>query len=130
MNKLMHLSSARTWWRLLAGGSIFLAVVGAFLPVMPTTPFLLVAAWAAKRGAPELYEQLHQHAVWGPTLRNWRDQRAISARAKSLAVISLSASWLILWFLGAAQILLTVMAVMFICIALFILTRPSPRRPL
>ena len=115
-------------WRLLAGISIALAAIGAVLPVVPTTPFLLLAAWAAKRGAPELYERLHQHAIWGPTLCHWRDQRAISARAKMLAVTTMSASWLFLWFLKAASPVLIITAVIFISVGAFILTRPSPQR--
>jgi uncharacterized membrane protein YbaN (DUF454 family) len=118
----------RLWWRMLAGAGVFLAVVGAFLPVMPTVPFLLVAAWAAKRGAPELYDRLHQHHVWGPSLRNWRDQRAISKQAKTLALVSMAASWFLLWFLGAALPVRIVMALVFICVSLFILSRPSPQK--
>lgn len=115
-------------WRLLAGASVALAAIGAVLPVVPTTPFLLLAAWAAKRGAPELYERLHQHAVWGPTLCDWRDQRAISGRAKALAVVTMSASWSFLWFLEAALPVLVVTGVIFVSVGSFVLSRPAPRR--
>lgn len=118
----------QTAWRMLAGVSIALAAIGAVLPVMPTTPFLLVAAWAAKRGAPEMYERLHQHAIWGPALCNWRDQRAICVRAKILAVVAMSASGLFLWFFGASPLVLGVVVTIFACVATFILTRPTPRR--
>lgn len=120
--------SRRTFWRMLVGVSVALAALGAVLPVMPTTPFLLLAAWAAKRGAPELYEWLHQHAIWGPTLCNWRDQRAICLRAKALASVAMCCSLLLLWFLGASPLVLAITATIFVCVATFILTRPTPRR--
>lgn len=118
----------RVVWRMLAFVSIALAAIGAVLPVMPTTPFLLLAAWAAKRGAPEIYDRLHQHAIWGPTLCHWRDQRAIGVRAKIFAVLALSASWSLLWFMGAALPVLVALSVVFVAVSAFILTRPSPRR--
>ncbi|MBC6906280.1 DUF454 domain-containing protein [Saccharophagus sp. K07] len=117
-------------WRLLAGGCVAFAVVGAVLPGLPTVPFLLVAAWAAKRGAPELYERLYQHSIWGPTLRDWRDQRAISRRAKRLAIGTMAASALLLWIVGTVLPVLMVISALFICVGTFILTRPVPRRPL
>lgn len=120
--------SARAFWRVLAGVSVALAVIGTLLPVVPTTPFLLVAAWAAKRGAPELYERLHQHAIWGPTLCDWRDQRAISSRAKILAVVTMSASWSFLWFLNAALPVLVITGVIFVSVGAFVLSRPAPLR--
>lgn len=119
--------SGRMLWRLLAGVSVALAAIGAVLPVVPTTPFLLVAAWAAKRGAPELYERLHQHAIWGPTLCDWRDQRAISTRAKALAIITMSASWSFLWYLNSALPILVVMGVIFASVGVFVLSRPAPK---
>lgn len=119
--------SGRMLWRILAGVSVALAAIGAVLPVVPTTPFLLVAAWAAKRGAPELYERLHQHAIWGPTLCDWRDQRAISTRAKALAIITMSASWSFLWYLNSALPILVVMGVIFASVGVFVLSRPAPK---
>lgn len=119
----------RTLWRMLAGVSVALAAIGAVLPVVPTTPFLLLAAWAAKRGAPELYERLHQHAIWGPTLCDWRDQRAIGSRAKVLAVVTMSASWCFMWFMKAPSPVLAVTAVIFASVGAFVLSRPAPRVP-
>ena len=114
-------------WRMIAGSSVFLATIGVFLPLMPTTPFLLMAAWAAGKGDPALYERLHCHSVWGPPLRAWREQRAIAVWAKVAAILSLSVSWFFLWGFGAGQPVLLAMFIFFCCIAAFILTRPSPR---
>ncbi|HET9977188.1 MAG TPA: YbaN family protein [Burkholderiaceae bacterium] len=79
-------------WRALALGSLLLGVVGAVLPVLPTTPFLLVAAWAASHGWPQFEAWLVAHPRWGPPVRRWRDHRAVPRGAKWLASITMLAS--------------------------------------
>ena len=64
---------------------LLLAVTGAFLPVMPTTIFLILAAWFFARSSPTLERRLLEHPKFGPVLRNWRDHGAMSRRAKLLA---------------------------------------------
>ena len=70
-------------WRLLALLCLALGAVGVFLPVMPTVPFLLLAAAAASRGWPWLDERLLGHEVYGPLIHRWRARRAIPRRAKN-----------------------------------------------
>jgi uncharacterized protein len=86
-------------WRLLALVALLLGVVGAFLPIMPTVPFVLLAAWAAGRGWPELEAWLLRHPRWGPRIRDWREHGAVSRRAKFFAVSAMAASGLLLVFL-------------------------------
>ena len=110
----------------LAGVALALAAVGAVLPLLPTTPFLLVALWALSRSHPALAARLYQHPRFGPPLRNWREQRAIGRRAKitALAVLVASAA------LTAATAPVTVAALsiaMLSLVGLFIVTRPAPR---
>lgn len=56
-------------WRLLAAVSVLLGIIGAFLPVLPTVPFLLLGAWAAGRGWPALEARLLAHPNTGRTSR-------------------------------------------------------------
>lgn len=92
-------------WRALAIACVALALLGSVLPVLPTVPFLLFAAWAGSRGWPQLEAWLLQHPRHGPAIRRWRDHGAVPRRAKwfassmmvfSAAILALSAApfWL------------------------------------
>jgi uncharacterized membrane protein YbaN (DUF454 family) len=104
-----------------------LAIVGLVVPGLPTVPFLLVASWAAARGSPRLHAWLHCHRHLGPALRDWESQRAIGARAKCSAVVLLALSWAILAWRVDNFLLLTLTGGLFVAVATFVLTRPSPK---
>jgi uncharacterized membrane protein YbaN (DUF454 family) len=76
----------------LAGLFLLLGVIGLFLPVMPTVPFLLVAAWAAARCSPALDAWLHNHPRFGQQLCDWRDGGVVPRRAKVIATAMMSCS--------------------------------------
>jgi hypothetical protein len=81
-------------WALLALGlaALALGVVGVFLPVLPTTPFLLVAAACFARGSPGMHRRLHASRTFGPALREWRQHRAIPWRTKRYALVLMGLS--------------------------------------
>ncbi len=72
-------------WRTLASLALALGTAGVVVPGLPTVPFLLVAAWAGGRGWPQLEARLLAHPVHGPTIRSWRQHRAVPRKAKWLA---------------------------------------------
>lgn len=72
---------------------IALGVLGAFLPLLPSTVFFIVAAWALARSHPPLQRRLLEHPLIGPPLRDWGAGRGLSARAKGLAVGSIVLSF-------------------------------------
>lgn len=115
----------RILWLLLGHLSLILGIIGAVLPLLPTTPFLLLSALAFSRSSPRLERWLHEHPRLGPPIRNWREHGVIGRGAKILvvaaAVVSLSGSlWLdIPWWALASQ------AVILSLVLLFVLTRPS-----
>jgi hypothetical protein len=93
--------------------SLALGVVGIFLPVIPTVPFLLVAAWAAARSSPRLLAWLEDHPHFGQSLRDWRRGGVVRRRAKWTASVVMSASAVsLLWFVKIRWAALLVIACM------------------
>ena len=114
------------FYLILAYLSAGLGIVGAFLPLLPTTPFLLLAAWAATRGSPELHRWLYEHPKYGPLLVAWEEKRAVSTEAKLLACALAMTSWVIMLFMTDGWVVPTVTGVLFLCGGTFLVTRPSP----
>ena len=85
--------SAAVRWLLIAAGIVAtaLGIVGAFLPVLPTTPFLLVAAACFARASPKLDRMLTESKTFGPTILEWRAHRSIPWRTKLVAIGLMSA---------------------------------------
>lgn len=75
-------------------GLAFVAIgaVGAFLPLLPTVPFLLLAAFCFAKGNPAWEQRLLDHPKYGPALRQWRERRAISRRDKQAALLAMAIS--------------------------------------
>jgi uncharacterized membrane protein YbaN (DUF454 family) len=65
--------------------SLALGIIGAFVPVLPTVPFILLAAWAAARSSPRLSHWLENHPRMGPHIRDWRNGGVVSRPAKWMA---------------------------------------------
>lgn len=65
--------------------SLMLGVIGAFLPIMPTVPFVILTAMCWGRASPRFHAWLLQHPVFGAMVRDWLERGAIPRRAKYLA---------------------------------------------
>ncbi len=76
-----------------AGGwaCVGLALVGAVLPLVPTTPFLLLASWCFYRGSPRIHAWLHRSRLFGPTLDDWHHYRALRGGVKRRAIVMVAA---------------------------------------
>mgnify|MGYP006125046547 FL=1 len=66
-----------------------LAFIGIFLPLLPTTPFLLVATACFAKSSPRLHQMLLNNKIFGPMIYHWQTTRSIPQRAKVIALISM-----------------------------------------
>ena len=74
-------------WTLIGILFVILGAIGAVLPLLPTTPFILVAAWCFAKSSPRLHRWLLESNLFGPILRNWETNRCVPLRAKIVAVV-------------------------------------------
>lgn len=81
-------------WLLLALALVCLAlaIVGIFLPMLPTVPFVLLAAWAASLSSPRLSRWLDNHPLFGKPLYEWRRHGVVRRRAKWAATVAMAIS--------------------------------------
>lgn len=111
-----------------AGGLLMVLLVGlgAVLPLLPTTPFVLAAAYAFARSSRRWSAWLHNHRVFGPLIRNWQQHGAISRRAKILGVASMMVVIALSLALQVRPMVIAVQAVVLSASAAFVLSRPLP----
>jgi uncharacterized membrane protein YbaN (DUF454 family) len=113
---------------LLFSGHVFLVlgIVGAILPVLPTTPFLLLAVFFYSKSNPKLHSYIINHKYFGPSVKEWNKFGVIRLKAKIIATIMLS---LVIFFrvptLQIAFILKIFIYIILSLVLLFIWTRPS-----
>jgi uncharacterized membrane protein YbaN (DUF454 family) len=113
---------------LLAIGWFFLALgaIGAFLPVLPTVPFLLVTAWAWAKSSKRLHAWLYGNPTYGPYLVAWDRYGVIPRRAKIMAVGMMAAGWAVMTIFVAHSIWMPlVVGAVEVAVGIFIVTRPS-----
>ena len=119
----------RYLWIGLGCFSVALGVAGAFLPLLPTTPFMLLAAFAFSRGSERLHRWLLEHETWGPLIINWQKNRAISRRVKVYATLSMFLLVGITLAIGVPWWALTTQLVVLSFVTLFIWTRKEGASP-
>lgn len=93
-----HTRWQRPLWLLAGGLSLLAGVIGIFLPLLPTTPLVLLAAFCFARGSKRWEAWMLAHPRFGPMVRDWRQHRAVPLRAKQLATVMMAASSLGTWW--------------------------------
>jgi uncharacterized membrane protein YbaN (DUF454 family) len=103
---------------------VALGAIGALLPIMPTVPFLLLAAFCFARSNPLWERKLLDHPRYGPPLVSWRERRSISRPAKLAAITAMSAGALVTWITLGVPWVFVSLAILVIAGG-WILTRPE-----
>lgn len=117
-------------WLWAAGGFAALGtgLLGIFVPLLPTVPLVLLAAFCFSRSSERMHLWLLRHPVFGPAIVDWRESGAISRRGKRLATVSILAVFAISVALQIAPMLLLAQAFVLSGVLVFIWSRPSAWR--
>ncbi len=118
----------RLLWIIAGGLALALGLAGIVLPLLPTTPFLLLAAFCFARSSPRLEMWLIEHPRLGPPIRDWRAEGAISRKGKVFAMLAIAATLGLSLALALPGWVLLVQALTLGAVTLFLLTRPEPAR--
>ena len=113
-------------WLLAGLAAVAIGAVGVVLPLLPTTPFLLVAAFAFARSSERLDRWLREHRTFGPLISNWHRDGSIDRNTKRTALIVIVATPLVTWLLDAPPWVVACQVAVLSAAAVFIVTRPSP----
>lgn len=117
------------WFWFCAGWlMVALGFIGALLPVMPTTIFLIMAVGCFARSSPRFERWLLDHPQYGPPLRHWREQGAISRRGKRFALGGMALGYVIFQLAAHPGFWLGLgVGLFFLAGAWFVASRPAPR---
>jgi uncharacterized membrane protein YbaN (DUF454 family) len=114
--------------RALGTAALALGAAGLVLPLVPTTPLVILAAWSFARSSPALAERLRADPRFGPALRAWQDERAIPLAAKRAALVALALSYAVVVATTRDWRILAGLATLFVVVGAFVATRPRPAR--
>lgn len=103
--------------------------IGAFLPVLPTTPFMILALWMFSKSSQRFHDWLYHHKMFGPPLQSWQQHRVIPIKAKLLSVTMISISLvLMLLYSSSSPWAKAGVALLMLYGAAYVLSKPSQPR--
>lgn len=114
------------FWRSLVVIFVILGFIGALLPGMPTTVFLILAAWAASKGWPQMDAWLLNHPKYGPTLRAWRENGTVPRKAKWFASVMMLISAILMLFTNAPLLVKVFTNLTMLAVSIWLWKRPEP----
>ena len=112
-------------WKALGAASLTLGALGVALPLLPTTPFVLLAVYAFSKGSPKTARWLRSNGVFGPIIEEWEEKGAIAPPIKLLACSMMAISLFGSWYFHMSALTLTFQAVILSACAVYILSRPN-----
>ncbi len=124
--KLAKRKLPRLFWVTLAALCFAIAIVGIFLPLLPTTDFMLLAVICASKGSKRFERWIRNNRLAGPMIYAWESERAIPLKAKCLSITTLIASIIIIYVHVHFHWLLWLALAILIPVGIYIATRPTP----
>ncbi|EAQ02969.1 hypothetical protein OB2597_12533 [Pseudooceanicola batsensis HTCC2597] len=118
----------RYLWATLGCLSLLCGFIGVVLPLIPTVPFLLLAAFFFARSSERMHSWLLSHPTFGPAITDWQTHGAVSLHAKKMATLACAAVLLISVVLGLCWQLIAIQAATLSCVMVFLWTRPTGPR--
>ncbi|KAB2956550.1 MAG: DUF454 domain-containing protein [Rhizobiaceae bacterium] len=115
----------RPLWFAFGSVSLGLGILGIFLPLLPTTPFVLASAFFFSRSSPAVHDWLLAHRTFGPAIRDWREHRAISRRGKTAAALAMGAALGVSFATGIGWAVIAIQVVVMAGALTFVLTRAT-----
>ena len=115
----------RAVWAIIGSIALVLGVIGIILPLLPTVPFLILAAFCFARSSERMHAWLLSHKTFGPMILDWQQSGAIRPRAKRAATVSVALVFGISLVLKLPNHVLAIQAMTLACVMLFIWTRPN-----
>ncbi len=117
---------ARFLWLALGLVALGLGALGVALPLLPTTPFILVATYAFARSSKRLHDWLLNHPTFGPLIENWHRHGAIGRRTKAVGIASMISVFCLAVAMDAPSHVLVIQGIVLSIAAAFVLSRPPP----
>lgn len=105
--------------------SLGLGMIGVILPLLPTVPFILLAAFFFAHSSKKMHNYLIYHNFFGPMIRNWQRNGSIHPRAKIAATLSITAVFLISFAIGVPKYVLGIQSITLTAVMFFIWSRPN-----
>jgi len=124
MNKKQS-NISRLIWAICGLLALGTGILGIVLPILPTTPLVILAAFCFSKSSTRLHAWLNDHRIFGPMIQDWRERGAINPRAKFMAASMMALVIVISLIIGVPPYVLGIQAICLGGAALFVLTRPS-----
>jgi uncharacterized membrane protein YbaN (DUF454 family) len=105
--------------------SLVLGMLGALLPLLPSTCFILLAAWAFSQSSPQFHHWMYYRSPFSNTIQSWQQHRVIASKVKAVATLSLVSSFAITAMVIQNLMLLSILGSGMIALLVYLLTRSS-----
>jgi uncharacterized membrane protein YbaN (DUF454 family) len=112
-------------WTILGFFALGIGIIGIFLPLIPTVPLVLLAAFCFAKSSDRLHDWLIKNRLFGPMISDWNEKGAIQPKAKKMATLSIAIIFCISIFLSLPGHVLVIQGITLACVMLFIWSRPN-----